>query len=224
MRKTLAVRRSSYRNEGANLNVAPFRADMRRPLFLLAAAAVAAAFVIGLVQSSGEDDAGDAPELITPGEAARRLSGAPVPLAALHVQGSQLLGGGPAAYRRRLRDLLGYPVVVNKWGSWCGPCRAEFPFFNRAGVRYGKRVAFLGVDIVDNREEARRFLKDVPVPFPSYEDPRGRLAPELGGAQATPSTLFLDADGKEAYLHQGAYRSEADLAADIDRYLLGAAK
>ncbi len=206
--------------------MAPFRADMRRPLFLLAAAAVAAVFVIGLVQTSDEDqeNGDEAPELIAPAAAARQLRGAPPALAALHAQANQVLGGGPAAYRRRLRELRGHPIVVNKWGSWCGPCRAEFPFFNRVGARYGKRVAFLGVDILDNREEARRFLDQVPVPFPSYDDPSGRLAPDLGGAQATPSTLFLDADGEEAYLHQGAYRTEADLADDIDRYLLGGAQ
>ena len=207
--------------------MAPFRADMRRPLFLLAAAAVVAAFVIGLVQTSGDDRDGDddeTPELIAPAAATRQLRGAPPALAALHAQANEVLGGGAAAYRRRLRELRGHPVVVNKWGSWCGPCRAEFPFFNRVAVRYGKRIGFLGVDILDNREEARRFLDQVPVPFPSYDDPSGRLAPDLGGAQATPSTLFLDADGKEAYLHQGAYRTEADLVDDIERYLLGRAK
>src|ERR671936_853689 len=70
-----------------------------------------------------------------------------------------LLGGGAAAFRARLRGLRGHPVVVNKWASWCGPCRSEFPYFQRLGVELGRRVAFLGVDGNDNDSDSRRFLR-----------------------------------------------------------------
>ncbi|HEY6780354.1 MAG TPA: TlpA disulfide reductase family protein, partial [Thermoleophilaceae bacterium] len=80
----------------------------------------------------------------------RALAGAPAPLAQLHDQANDLLDGGVDAYGARLRELRGYPIVVNKWGSWCGPCRAELPYFQRQSVAQGKRIAFLGVDAVDS--------------------------------------------------------------------------
>ena len=49
-------------------------------------------------------------------------------------------------------------MVVNKWASWCGPCRAEFPFFQSQSVKRGKRIAFLGVDGNDNDADAAEFL------------------------------------------------------------------
>ena len=61
------------------------------------------------------------------------------------------------------KELRGHPVVVNKWGSWCGPCRAEFPYFQRQAIEHGKKVAFLGVDGKDNDANAEEFLKEFPV-------------------------------------------------------------
>ncbi len=58
--------------------------------------------------------------------------GSPPTLAALHGQADRLLGGGLSAFRARLAALHGYPVVVNKWASWCGPCQSEFPVFQKA--------------------------------------------------------------------------------------------
>ena len=99
----------------------------------------------------------------------RSFAGAPPPLAALHDQASELLDGGADAFKARLAKLRGYPVVVNKWASWCGPCRAEFPYFQRQVARSTAReVAFLGVDSNDNDGDAREFLSEYPVTYPSY--------------------------------------------------------
>src|SRR5947208_7832468 len=63
-------------------------------------------------------------------------------LRGVRAQANQLLGGGARAFRRRLAALRSHPVVVNQWASWCGPCRYEFPFFQRLATKYDRRVAF----------------------------------------------------------------------------------
>jgi len=190
---------------------------VRRLLTALAVVVLAALLVVGLTQAGGNGTP-PAREQFSLAEARRALAGAPAPLAALHDQSARLLSGGKRAYERRLDRLKGHPVVVNKWASWCHPCRAEFPIFQSQATKEGKRIAFLGVDSRDPSDPAVRFLRDMPLPYPSYLDPDGRIA-ELLGPAGFPVTAFYDARGKLAYLHQGNYRSEADLAADLRRYL-----
>jgi cytochrome c biogenesis protein CcmG/thiol:disulfide interchange protein DsbE len=147
-----------------------------------------------------------------------KLAGAPAPLAALHRQANHLLGGGTGAFKIKLRKLRGYPVVVNAWGAWCTPCRAEFPHFRNQGVKRAKSVAFLGVDVQDNDGDARDFLREQPVPYPSFRDPDQKIATLFHAVQGLPSTAFYDKRGRLAFLHQGPYSSERRLAEDIDRY------
>jgi thiol-disulfide isomerase/thioredoxin len=151
-------------------------------------------------------------------DAARALAGSPPALRALHSQSNRLLDGGPGAFRTRLTALKGHPVVVNKWASWCGPCRFEFPFLQRLSVELGRRVAFLGVDSNDNDGDAVRFLRRYPVSYPSYRDPDQEVARVFGATVAFPGTAFYDARGRLRYVHQGAYATEAKLREDIRRY------
>jgi cytochrome c biogenesis protein CcmG/thiol:disulfide interchange protein DsbE len=165
---------------------------------------------------------GAAPPSAAPRPAQTRaaLAGSPPALRALHAQSSRLLAGGPAAFRARLRTLRGHPVVVNKWASWCGPCRAEFPVFQRASTQLGRRVAFLGVDSNDNDGDARDFLRRYPVSYPSYADPDQKVAEVFGATLAFPTTAFYRASGKLAYVHQGPYLTAAKLREDVARYAL----
>lgn len=162
----------------------------------------------------------DDPESAAPpaADARERLAGAPAPLAALHREANRLLPGGADAFEARLRGLRGYPVVVNKWASWCDPCRQEFPYFQRLSVELGREVAFIGVDSNDNAGDAREFLDEYPVSFPSYEDPDQRVAQVFKGHLAFPTTAFYDREGELAFVKQGGYASEARLREDIERY------
>ena len=173
------------------------------------------AIAVGAAGCGGEEPRSTAPSAEKTRAA---LKGAPAPLAAVHAQANELLDGGPAAFKRRLAELKGHPVVVNKWGAWCGPCRDEFPYFQSQALKHGKRVAFLGVDADDNAADARELLRRFPVTYPSYDDPRLTVSAVFNGVAATPATAFYDRKGKLAYLHQGAYLSEHDLAEDIRRY------
>jgi cytochrome c biogenesis protein CcmG/thiol:disulfide interchange protein DsbE len=108
--------------------------------------------------------------------------------------------------------------VVNKWASWCGPCRLEFPFFRSQAEKRSGEVVFLGVNSNDNRAAAEEFLKEEPVPFKHFEDPKLEVAASFNAVQAFPSTAFYDSKGELAFVHQGGYPSEAELVEDIERY------
>ncbi len=150
------------------------------------------------------------------------LQGSPAPLGGLHRQADELLGGGPKAFRVRLAALHGYPVVVNKWASWCGPCQTEFPAFQQAAVKYGRQVAFIGIDSRDGNGSAAAFLRRFPVSYPSYTDPHEAIAQAVSAATYYPQTLFFDRRGHAHYVfdHAGAYGSAGALERDIRFYVL----
>ena len=189
----------------------------RRLPWILGVVLLTVVLIVGLTQArrGGEEEA--APFVL--GTARQQLQGAPEPLAELHAQSSELLGGGVPAFEDRLAALKGHPVVINKWASWCNPCRAEFPAFQQVATARGKEVAFLGINASDARDPARRFLADFPVPFPSYVDPDEKIARRLKAPANYPITVFVDRAGKTAFIHQGGYTSQADLERDIDQYL-----
>jgi len=188
------------------------QARTRRPTLCLLAAVCLAAAAAALAGCGSGGAPARAPDY-------GALRDAPGALGRLYAQGNQLLGGGAGAFAARLRELRGHPVVVNVWASWCGPCRVEFPYFQRLSARLGRRVAFLGVDSDDNAAAARTFLGEYPVPYPSYSDPDKEIFRAVApNALGPPVTAFYDASGKQAYVHIGQFASAADLAAEIRRY------
>jgi cytochrome c biogenesis protein CcmG/thiol:disulfide interchange protein DsbE len=190
---------------------------VKRIAIAVGALALVAVVAIGLSQTSGGGGQGKSAGGAC-GTVPAQLAGAPKPLADLHGQGCDLLGGGAPAFKARLASLKGHPVVVNQWASWCLPCRAEFPHFQRLSLSLGKRVAFVGVDFTDNAGEAASFLKRYPVPYPSYTDGDGKLSQTFNGVGPLPKTVFYDATGKLQYVHVGQYATEAKLRSDIARY------
>jgi len=96
-----------------------------------------------------------------------------------------------------LDDVKGNVVVVNVWGQWCGPCRAEVSQLQKVyDAARASGVSFLGVDVRDNnRQAAQDFVTDRHVTYPSIYDPAMRTLIAFGGKYPTtviPSTLVLD--------------------------------
>ncbi|MBA2530511.1 MAG: TlpA family protein disulfide reductase [Nocardioidaceae bacterium] len=101
-----------------------------------------------------------------------------------------------------LDDFAGQTVLINVWGSWCVPCREEVDDLVAARRRLPTAsVAFLGINIRDNRAAALAFEEQYGVTWPSLYDPsssqllgfRNSLA-----AAAVPTTYIIDADGRVA--------------------------
>ena len=148
----------------------------------------------------------------------RRSTARPPRLAAIRAQANQILDGGLEAYDARIEQLRGLPIVVNNWGSWCGPCRLEFPDFQSVALDRGGQVAFLGVDSDDSEGAATTFLEQLPLPYPSYSDPDFDISDQLDVGRRLPATAFYDRSGEIVHTKIGVYTSAEQLNADIDRY------
>ncbi|HSP60094.1 MAG TPA: TlpA disulfide reductase family protein [Ornithinimicrobium sp.] len=101
-----------------------------------------------------------------------------------------------------IEDQAGTVVVVNVWGSWCGPCIAETPDLEQVAsdlTEAGEPVQFIGVNSRDSVPSAQAFQETYDVSYPSLQDDGGRTRAQLGSlAVATPTTLVVDGDGRLA--------------------------
>jgi cytochrome c biogenesis protein CcmG/thiol:disulfide interchange protein DsbE len=187
---------------------------MRRRFTLtlaLVAGLALAAFVAGCGSSGGGSS--------THPDYGEALSGAPAPLAKLYGEANQLLPGGKDALEKRIAA-LGHPVVANIWASWCAPCRYEFPAFQKVAAKWGKKVAFIGVNSEDSEANASEFLEEDPVPYPSYYDPHHEYAASLK-MSGLPDTAFYNSQGELVHTKFGQYaHPEEEIEEDIKRYAL----
>lgn len=108
-----------------------------------------------------------------------------------------------------LADHAGRVVVLNVWGSWCGPCRTEAPeleFVQQQTASLGATV--LGVDVRDDRAAATDFVRDRGLTYPSIFDPPGRSLAHLRGVprNVVPLTVVLDREHRVAAVYLRAVR------------------
>jgi thiol-disulfide isomerase/thioredoxin len=120
-----------------------------------------------------------------------------------------------AAYR-------GETIVLNFWGSWCAPCRAEAPALGQlARQLHSRGVRFVGVDIRDEPDSALAFMQQFNVDYPSISDPSDEIALEFRTTVPPadiPTTLVIDRDGRIADRIFGA-SSYSELLSVIDQVI-----
>lgn len=98
-----------------------------------------------------------------------------------------------------LADLRGNVLVLNVWGSWCGPCRAEAPELAEISAEtVDQGVRFIGIDVRDNPAAARAFEREFGITYPSFDDQDGQVLASFAGVvpvSAVPSTIVVDRSG-----------------------------
>lgn len=115
------------------------------------------------------------------------------------LSGPSLTGDGTVS----LSDYTGKVVLLNFWGSWCGPCRAEAPDLEKAAAALaGKGVQFLGVNVKDTKAAGADFVASKQVSYPSIFDPSMRTLLSIRGfpTSSIPSTIVLDRQGRVAHV------------------------
>jgi len=130
------------------------------------------------------------------GTAGVTVFGRPAPVAPL-VSGTTLGGA-----RLSLAQFRGHVVVLNFWGSWCTPCRAEAPVLAALSQRFGRSgVRFVGVDIRDTPAAAKAFQRDFRIGYPSLNDPGDQIALDFASTvppAGIPTTLVISPRGRIA--------------------------
>jgi thiol-disulfide isomerase/thioredoxin len=112
---------------------------------------------------------------------------------------------GPALGSGRTLASTAYPgkvVVLNVWGSWCGPCRKEAPDLQAASEQTKDLAQFIGINTKDRSEApAEAFVRAEGLTYPNIYDPDGKTLLALAGElppSAIPTTMILDRQGRLA--------------------------
>lgn len=161
-------------------------------LAMLALLAVAGLAVAGCSTGTGAVARGGSFEFVSPGGRTDIFYDPPADRGAVgDLAGESLLEPGTTL---SLAEFRGQVVVLNVWGSWCGPCRAEADDLQRVADTGGAGVAVLGIDVRDSRSAAVDFVRNYELSYPSIYDPPGRSLFALGGVprSVVPLTVVLD--------------------------------
>jgi thiol-disulfide isomerase/thioredoxin len=191
------------------------RGALPAPAAVLATTVAAAVFAAGCATGPDAVDPGNGGQYrFVAGDGTGQLIPADQRRAAPRFTG-RYLGGGDFDSA----GLAGKVVVLNFWGSWCGPCRVETPEFDKMyrAVRAGG-VEFLGVAVKDTEQGAQAFYANKKISYRSLFDPSGRVALTFRGfpPNAIPSTIILDRQGRVAEVYVGTML-RGDLAPVLTR-------
>jgi thiol-disulfide isomerase/thioredoxin len=178
---------------------------MSRPRRAGLGALLAVTVALALVGCSGGGDDGDWKDDCTTRDGVVECAPEHRP-AAPKIAGELLTGGNYDSAQDR-----GQVVVVNFWGSWCAPCRAEADDLEATYQATRERgVRFLGINIQDDRDKAKAFEEAFKVSYPSVFDPPSRLALAFDiPPNNIPATVVLDREGRIAVVIRSSVKRES---------------
>lgn len=109
----------------------------------------------------------------------------------------------PDGSRVRLSDFRGKPLIVNFWATWCPPCRAEMPSFQRAWEQLEvEGIGVIAVNVGEDAETIEQFTDESPVTFPLPMDEKSQTI-QAWPVRGLPTTFVVDAKGRLAYVATG---------------------
>ena len=110
------------------------------------------------------------------------------------------------------------PVLVNVWGSWCGPCKDEMPIFVDFYSKHSELVGLIGISVEEaDIQDARDFVQAYGMSWPNLYDADGATRTTLG--MGVPITLFIDEKGEIVYRKIGVVTTIEELESETRKYL-----
>jgi len=124
------------------------------------------------------------------------------------------LDGGTGASVNTLKG----PMIINVWGSWCGPCKEEMPILRSFYKKAEGSVALVGVDVEEaSIKDGQDFVENNGITWPNLFDSSGSSRSYFG--MGVPVTWFIATDGSVAYKHVGVLKNEIELITLTSKYL-----
>jgi len=118
-------------------------------------------------------------------------------------------------------DLKGKVILLDFWASWCGPCKESFPAMEQLHKKYaGKGLVILAVNVDENAEQMKDFLKDHPATFTIVHDATKKLV-GTANISSMPASFLISKDGKIAAVHKGFHgkKTTEEYEAEIEKLL-----
>lgn len=110
------------------------------------------------------------------------------------------------------------PLIVNVWGSWCGPCQDEIPIFRSFYAKWQSKIGLVGIDVEEAKpSDGSNFVITHGMTWPILVDPDGRSRGFFG--MGVPVTWFIDAEGMVVHKKIGVLNNEEELTALANKYL-----
>jgi thiol-disulfide isomerase/thioredoxin len=110
------------------------------------------------------------------------------------------------------------PLILNVWGSWCGPCADEMPYFVEFNQQANGKVKLLGIAVEEAKaQDSKDFIVAYGMTWPNLYDAKGLTRKNFG--LGVPITWFIDEQGTVVYKHVGVVKSTEELIELTNKYL-----
>jgi thiol-disulfide isomerase/thioredoxin len=110
------------------------------------------------------------------------------------------------------------PLILNVWGSWCGPCADEMPYFVEFSQKANGKVKLLGIAVEEAKaQDSKDFIISNGMTWPNLYDAKGETRKNFG--MGVPVTWFIDQQGTVVYKHVGVVKSTDELIDLTNKYL-----